>query len=349
MTQRMDPSRRRFMGRAAMAMLGGFGVGPVLGCGGSSPTSASSVTAGTTNSEVPDDRFVRIPANPSFVFGAGVGSAAADASPIQVDYCMSRFLVTNADYLAFAASSGVGVPRYWTNGLYPSGKHDHPVLWVSYDNAKAYCDWLATQLSGWTVRVPTEAEWENAARGPAAATYPWGNSQGTSYTGGVLTANFTYNGVCAAFYLATQAESMATYNHPSSSLYGTRVPIASILSIGGSGGVSGWIDHDQYAGFVYTDVYDALIQTGGHTTPVGAYETGVSGYGCYDMAGNAFEWTSSLITAQNGEETGQTVNAVRGGSWYSTGSSCRSTYRGEGRSPSGGYHSVGFRIVAVEG
>jgi formylglycine-generating enzyme required for sulfatase activity len=74
---------------------------------------------------------------------------------------------------------------------------------------------------------------------------------------------------------------------------------------------------------------------------------GASSYGCCDMAGNAFEWTSSLIIATNGAEAGTSVNAVRGGSWYSVGTSGRTSYRGEGRAASGAYHSVGFRVVAV--
>ena len=64
------------------------------------------------------------------------------------------------------------------------------------------------------------------------------------------------------------------------------------------------------------------------------------------MAGNAYEWTSGLIVANNELERGTTVNAIRGGSWYSVGTSGRSTGRGEGRSPRGAYHSVGFRVVA---
>jgi formylglycine-generating enzyme required for sulfatase activity len=100
------------------------------------------------------------------------------------------------------------------------------------------------------------------------------------------------------------------------------------------------------SGRTLVDRYDALIAEGGFTTPVGSYPGGRSSYGCMDMAGNACEWTSSLVTASNGVEAGQIVNAVRGGSWYSGASSCRATARGEGRSATGAYHSVGFRIAA---
>ena len=65
------------------------------------------------------------------------------------------------------------------------------------------------------------------------------------------------------------------------------------------------------------------------------------------MAGNAYEWTSTLITATNGAERGKQVNEVRGGAWYSTGRSGMSLGTGEGRARSGGYHSVGFRVARL--
>ncbi|MFD9325547.1 SUMF1/EgtB/PvdO family nonheme iron enzyme [Streptomyces sp. NPDC060065] len=110
--------------------------------------------------------------------------------------------------------------------------------------------------------------------------------------------------------------------------------------------MTGWIDHSTWTGFVYTDVFDELTASGGNTSAVGAYPDGVSSYGAYDMAGNCFEWTSSIITATNGAEAGQEDNAVRGGSWYATGRSCTTSYRGEGRDGSGGYPTVGIRVAA---
>jgi formylglycine-generating enzyme required for sulfatase activity len=291
-----------------------------------------------------------VPANAAFVFGADVSntSGAGEAAPITDAYWMGATLVTNAQYKLFTDTTARATPRHWSSGTYPTGKADHPVLWVSLTDATAYAAWLTTQLGGWTVRLPTEAEWENAARGPSGYVYPWGNSQGSSYSGGTLTSLYNYNAVCSAYYLANDAATLATYNNSNSPSYGVTIAIGALLSISSSGGVSGWIDHDTYTGFVYTDVYDALIAEGGFTTAVGAYEAGKSAYGCYDMAGNAFEWTTSLITATNGAEAGVTAYAVRGGSWYSTGASGKSTYRGEGRAGTGAYHSVGFRVAAVK-
>jgi formylglycine-generating enzyme required for sulfatase activity len=293
---------------------------------------------------------VAIPANPSFVFAADVSNRAGggEPAPIETDYALAKYLVTNAPYAAFLAERGDAMPPgYWTAGIYPVGKADHPVLFVSAVDATAFCAWLSESYPGWTIRLPTEAEWENAACGPARGRYPWGNEQETAYRDGALTSRFNYNGVCATHYLATQPTALATYRDERSSAFGQSVEVAALLSIDQDGRVAGWNDHATATGFVYTDLYDALVAQGGFTTPVGAFPEGVGPYGQFDLAGNAFEWTSSEITATNGAESGQQVLAVRGGSWYATARSCTAIYRGEGRAPEGGYHSVGFRVAAV--
>lgn len=161
-----------------------------------------------------------------------------------------------------------------------------------------------------------------------------------------MTSRCNYNGVVAAYCLKNYGSTLVTYNNPQSTLFNTKVRLDSILSISTNGVVSGWVDHTTYTGFLYTDLYDQVASNGGYTSSVGAYTMGVSEHGCYDMGGDAWSWTSSLITATNGAESGQIVNAVRGGSWYATLSSCKSTYRGEGRQASGGYATIGFRVAA---
>ncbi|MFT3791811.1 MAG: SUMF1/EgtB/PvdO family nonheme iron enzyme [Rudaea sp.] len=299
---------------------------------------------GSSSVAGPNERFAYIPANASFSFATALSSGTVTAQSIDA-YFMSRYHTTNAEYKAFCDATGRtgnSLPWHWRqNGdTYPTGKANHPVLWVSMNDADAYCTWLTSQSGGWTFRLPTEAEMENAARGPNKTIWPWGNSEGSRYANGILTANYNYNGLCAAYYLLTQADTVTAMN-------GVDTTVSSILSVSSSGGVSGWQEDGDTTGFAHTDLYTALIAAGGYTTDVDAYASGANAYGCFDMSGNAYCWTTSLITATNGSESGTTVNAVRGGSWYAVGSSCKTSHRGEGRAASGAYHSVGFRVVAV--
>jgi formylglycine-generating enzyme required for sulfatase activity len=303
---------------------------------------------GQSQTAVPDSNFVIIPKNTSFVYKNGItNSGTGEASPIDSAYILHKYLVTNAEYLAFATATNRSKPSYWKNGTYPMGKGNHPVLWVSLNDANAYCAWLGTKYAGWKFRMPTEAELENAARGPNNYTYPWGNASNTTYTNGILTSLYNYNGVVGAYYLANFGTTLATYNDPQSPLYNTSVPVNTIFSINSTGSVTNWIDHANYAGFVYTNVFDSITAAGGFTTPVNQYPNGRSAYGCYDMAGNAYEWTSTLDTAQNGAEKGLLVNMIKGGSWYATGNTCKTSFRGEGRKASGNYATVGFRVATT--
>jgi formylglycine-generating enzyme required for sulfatase activity len=90
------------------------------------------------------------------------------------EYRIGRFPVTNQEYQAFIDATGHPPPRHWKRGHFRKGKEDHPVVWVGWNDAVAYCDWL-TKKTGRCYRLPTEAEWEKAARGTDKRIYPWGN------------------------------------------------------------------------------------------------------------------------------------------------------------------------------
>jgi formylglycine-generating enzyme required for sulfatase activity len=83
--------------------------------------------------------------------------------------------VTNAQYQLYVQANGATPPEHWEDGQPPKDKLAHPVVNVSWDDARQYCEWLS-QVTGKTVRLPTEAEWEKAARGNKdQREYPWGD------------------------------------------------------------------------------------------------------------------------------------------------------------------------------
>ena len=98
------------------------------------------------------------------------------------DYTIAKTPVTNAQYAEFVRDAGlVTLPRLWqTSYRYrlesepPPDKLKHPVVNVSWHDVVAYCDWLA-DCTGKPYRLPSEAEWEKAARGTDGRIYPWGD------------------------------------------------------------------------------------------------------------------------------------------------------------------------------
>ena len=90
------------------------------------------------------------------------------------EYFIGKYPVTNAEYQAFVRDIGHRLPHDWGGEDYPEGKGDYPVVEVSWFDAVAYCQWLS-EMTGQTYRLPTEAEWEKAARGTDGWIYPWGN------------------------------------------------------------------------------------------------------------------------------------------------------------------------------
>lgn len=137
--------------------------------------------------------------------------------------------VTNALYAQFVAATGAPPPITWRGSSPPVDLHDHPVVDVSWHDAQAFCGWLTGERQKAesrrnppsSFRLPTEAEWEHAARGTDGRVFPWGDE---------------WDGERA---------------------------------------------NTRESGY-------------GSTTPVGAFPGGASPYGCLDMAGNVWEWTSTL-------------------------------------------------------
>jgi iron(II)-dependent oxidoreductase len=121
------------------------------------------------------------------------GRYADEALPHQVTleaFYLAVTETTNAQYLAFLEATGHPAPLYW--GDRNLNRPSQPVVGVSWHDALAFCRWL-TQLTGVPHQLPTEAQWEAAARGGLTGQpYPWGSEPPD--TGGVCRANFRTGG-----------------------------------------------------------------------------------------------------------------------------------------------------------
>jgi len=203
-------------------------------------------------------------------------------------YGIDRCLVTNEDYQQFIRQTGHRAPHIsekeyqrqgylvhpyqavrpyvWHDRGYPEGRGRHPVVLVSFADALAYARWRG-EREGRRYRLPTEAEWEKAARGTDGRYFPWGNR---------------------------------------------------------------W--RPEYA--------NAEDRVGG-TTEVGSYADGASPFGCFDMAGNVFEWTASEFADGKAVIKG-------GGSWDDQPGICRAAAR-HGRAKDARHILFGFRCVCEMG
>jgi formylglycine-generating enzyme required for sulfatase activity len=108
-----------------------------------------------------------------------------DAMPAQrvnlPAFYIDRLEVTNAAYLRFVQSTGAPLLPHWKDGRITPDQADRPVVYVDWLEAAAYCKWTGK-------RLPTEAEWEKAARNGDGRLYPWGNryESGRANVGGAF-------------------------------------------------------------------------------------------------------------------------------------------------------------------
>ncbi|MBA5868006.1 MAG: SUMF1/EgtB/PvdO family nonheme iron enzyme [Nitrospira sp. CR1.3] len=122
--------------------------------------------------------MVTIPAG-EFLMGSPEGKGRADEWPqrsVYLDgFSIDQVEVTNERYMAFVTATGHRNPPnpYGTGSLVSArGIEQLPVVQTTWYDAKAYCSWAKK-------RLPTEAEWEKAARGTDGRQYPWGNEPAT--------------------------------------------------------------------------------------------------------------------------------------------------------------------------
>lgn len=221
------------------------------------------------------DEMVKIPAG-EFLYGD-----EKIKEKIDKDFWIDVYPITYSRYKEFVLADGyknkdfwsdkgwkwknennVFEPRLWTDEQW--NQPDYPVIGVSWYEAASFCKWLtASKTDDFTYKLPTEKEWERAARGIDGNVYPWGDK----------------------------------------------------------------FDKDK------CNSKESGI---GQTSRVTRFPNGISPDGCYDMAGNVWEWTASNYDKD--------TYVLRGGSWSDRGEICRCAYRLRGF-PYDWYDTFGFRCA----
>ena len=177
------------------------------------------------------DTTVTIPAG-EFLMGSDNPQTGEQNRPLHTvvlpAFRMDKYATTNAQYARFAAETGYRPPLDWTETGIPPGAELYPVTMVSWYDASNYCQWAGK-------RLPTEAEWEKAARGTDGRRWPWGNNMDVNRLN-------TYYSVGSATDVRSYAEGQ--------SLYG-------VMDMAGN--VFEWIA-DDFAPYVGSDAPSEIFQ-----------------------------------------------------------------------------------------
>ncbi|MDR4513812.1 SUMF1/EgtB/PvdO family nonheme iron enzyme, partial [Nitrosomonas sp.] len=269
--------------------------------------------------------FCHVPAGPFFM-GKGaydnenevwllVEETPAGEYDLKYDYWIAQYPVTVAQFQMFVDDSGFELGD--TDAL--KAGSNTPVVWVSQQEALAFCDWLTRRWQqagvlpeGWRVTLPNEPEWEKAARG-----------------GLDIPATPLVNSIATIAFEKPVARPVMKSNHESQRRY----PWGNLID-------------DSYANY--------QMNVGGVSTP-GIYFGSISPYGCHDLAGNVWEWTRSergdypypaigTHEYQQRENGNPVVCVLRGGAFDGYRSRVRCAVRHGGR-PVDRDDDVGFRVV----
>ena len=203
--------------------------------------------------------YVLVPAG-AFRMGDNLGIGLARERPVHtVDldaFYIGKYEISNKQWRAFRDDPGYDDPRFWPDGRVASktqipywtqannhggGTPDsdpYPVLGVNWDSAVAYTNWLSAK-TGKKYRLPTEAEWEKAARGTDQRTYPWGSTIDKSYANFVGTQAFD-TGRPVGFFDGTTRGDFPT--HSNASPYGAMDMAGNVMEW-----CLDWYDDDYYA------------------------------------------------------------------------------------------------------
>ena len=147
----------------------------------------------------------------SFRMGDNFNDGESRERPVHVvdidAFYIGKFETTNGDWRKFRDDPGYDDPKFWPRGqVFPKNlvpywtqannhgggtpdSDNYPVIGINWDSATAYCNWLSAK-TGKKYRLPTEAEWEKAARGTDQRRYPWGNNIDRTYANFVGTQSF---------------------------------------------------------------------------------------------------------------------------------------------------------------